>query len=90
MPIEWLLSENRESGYPVDAYGNRLPTIGDRVWFLGELQELQGLLKITDIKLDRAQVIVKPVENEEEDFNGWAVWWKDITYKEPVPLEDYD
>ena len=72
--------------------GTRTPEVGDRVWFIGEYpqEELQRDLKITDVKNRMGYVSVKPIEDEDPYNNGWAVWYRDITYTKPkLPEESY-
>lgn len=65
-----------------------IPEVGDICYFLGEGKELQGALVVTKVREEIGQVTVKPVDNTEESFGGWAVWWRDITYEEPPEATD--
>ncbi len=71
-----------------------MPLAGDRVWFIGESsnEELYGELVVRGVRyigMVPGTVVVKGVDNKEEAFNGYAVWAKDLSYREPVLEESY-
>ena len=76
----------RKAGY----WTPYIPEVGDRVWYLGEIRELQGDLKVTGVRKELGQVSIKPVEDDDPMNGGWAVLWTDITYTKPtLPEESY-